>query len=257
MKKMLLLFVMAAMLPLIGAEKSVVPKLELNDLLARIDKSIDPDGKGKTVKTVVNNYEASVPMQQITMQMSTMFKAPDKIKTSMQIQGIPASTEAYNGKIGWSMMESLGVRQITGTQLEFMRLTARMSNPALRLQEIFAKIILADDSEKVGVVDCYKLICQAEQSFNLPPITIWIDRKTFFPAKMEMKVFTDMGAVPSTSNFADYKQYNGVFFPSVQTTTTLGMELTAKLLSVKFDQTIPDSEFDMPTQAAAPGGTTE
>ena len=55
--------------------------ITLEKLLNNIDKAVDPDNKAKDVKTVISKYDGAVSMQEIKLQITTMFKAPDKSKT--------------------------------------------------------------------------------------------------------------------------------------------------------------------------------
>ena len=227
--------------------------ISVEQLLKNIDKAVDPDDKAQDIKTVISKYEGGVSMQEIKIQITTMFKSPDKSKTIIKAgENMPDSVEIFNGREGWTIIPGMGVRQINGPQLDFMKLTAKMSNPANRIKDIFPKIEVAPMMEKVEGVDCYKLTCEAEEKLHLAPAAIFIDSKTFLPVKMVIMVFSDMGQIPGATFYSNYKKLGGMMIATEQKTQTMGMEMTTKLLSIKFNDIIGDFEFEVPKEYNAP-----
>jgi hypothetical protein len=227
--------------------------ITLDQLLNNIDKASDPENKAGEVKTVISQYDGSVAMQEIKLQITTMFKSPDKSKTIIKAgESMLGSIELFNGRDGWTIVPGMGVRQINGPQLDFMKFTARMSNPASRLRDIFPKIELSPVVEKIEGKDCYKLTCQTEAKLKQLPLAIYVDSKTFLAAKMVVMVFTDMGQIPGTTFYSNYKNLNGLVLPTEQRTQTMGMEMSTKLTSIKFNENIADIEFDVPKEFNAP-----
>lgn len=223
--------------------------ITVDQLLKNIDKAVDPDDKAQDIKTIISKYEGAVSMQEIKLQITTMFKAPNKSKTIIKAgENMPDGVEIFNGTEAWTIVPGMGARQINGSQLDFMKLTAKMSNPANRMKDIFPKIEMAPMLEKVEGVDCYKLICEPEEKLKLMPVAIFIDSKTFLPAKMVIMVFSDMGQIPGTTLYSNYKKLGGIVIATEQKTQTMGMEMTTKMLSVKFNDPIGDFEFEIPKE---------
>jgi hypothetical protein len=227
--------------------------ITLEQLLNNIDKATDPENKAKEVKTVISKYEGSVSMQEIKLQITTMFKAPNKSKTIIKAgENMPGSIELFNGQDGWTIVPGMGVSQINGPQLDFMKFTAQMSNPANHMKDLFAKIELSPALEKVEGRNCYKLTCQADAKLKQVPLAIYVDSKTFLPSKMVIMVFTDMGQIPGTTFYSNYKNLSGMVIPTEQKTQTMGMEMSTKLISIKYNEPIPDFEFDVPKEFNTP-----
>ena len=227
--------------------------ITLDKLLNNIDKATDPENKARDVKTVITKYEGSVSMQEIKMQITTMFKSPDKSKTVVKAgENMPDSIELFNGQEGWTVVPGMGVRQINGPQLDFMKFTAKMSNPANRMRDIFPKIEVAPALEKIDGKDCYKLTCQTDPKLKQLPLAIYIDSVTFLPAKMVIMVFTDMGQIPGTTFYSNYKNMDGMVIATEQKTQTMGMEMSTKLVSIKYNEKIEDFEFELPKEFNAP-----
>jgi hypothetical protein len=230
-------------------QRPAAPDISLQVLLERMKKASDPDNKAKTVKTLISKSSGMISMQQIAVNTTFMFKMPDKIKTKIRVKNIPATIEAYNGKAGWSMVEGVGVQPITGLQLEFLKLTAKMSNPNNDLEDIFTKITLDKNQWTVGKFQCYKLICSLKQSMQLPPAEIYVDINKYLPRKMVLSAMTAMGIIPTETVFGPYKKYNGLLLPSSQTVSSLGMTIATKQISVMINPKIKDSVFNMPKLA--------
>lgn len=236
-----------------GQEGGNETGITLDKLLNNMDKAVDPDSKAKEIKTVISKYEGSVAMQDIKLQVTSIFKSPDKSKTIIKAgESMPDSIELFNGRNGWTVVPGMGVRQINGPQLDFMKFTAKLSNPANRMRDIFPKIEVAPVLEKIDGKDCYKLTCQADPKLNQLPLAIYVDSKTFLPAKMVVMVFTDMGQIPGTTFYSDYKNMNGLIIPTVQKTQTMGMEMSTKLISIKYNEAVADSEFELPKEFNTP-----
>lgn len=227
--------------------------ITLEKLLNNMDKAVDPDNKAKEIKTVVSKYEGSVAMQDIKLQVTTIFKSPDKSKTVIKAgESMPDSIELFNGRSAWTIVPGMGVRQINGPQLDFTKFTAKMSNPANRMRDLFPKIEVAPVLEKIDGKDCYKLTCQADPQLKQLPLAIYVDSKTFLPAKMVVMVFTDMGQIPGTTFYSDYKNMSGLVIPTVQKTQTMGMEMSTKLISIKYNEAVADTEFELPKEFNPP-----
>lgn len=227
--------------------------ITLEQLLNNIEKATDPESKAKSLKTVISKYDGSVSLQEIKLQITTIFKSPDKSKTIIKAgENMPDSIELFNGQAGWAITPGMGVRQINGPQLDFMKFTNKMSNPANRLRDIFPKIELAPALEKIEGKDCYKLTCQADAKLKQLPMAIYIDSQTFLTAKAVIMVFTDMGQIPGTTFFSNYKNIDGMVIPTEQKTQTMGMEMTTRLIAIKYNEDIGDFEFDLPKEFTAP-----
>ncbi|MEI8245828.1 MAG: hypothetical protein WCI51_08365 [Lentisphaerota bacterium] len=227
--------------------------ITLDQLLKNIDKATDPVNKAKDVKTVISKYEGSVSMQEIKLQITATFKAPDKSKTVIKAgENMPDTIEMFNGKEGWTVVPGMGVRQINGPQLDFMKFTAKMSNPANHLRDIFPKIEVAPALEKIEGQDCYKLTCETDAKLKQLPLAIYVDSKTFLPSKMVVMVFTDMGQIPGTTLYSNYKNFDGLVVATVQKTQTMGMEMSTRLISIKYNENISDADFNLPKEFNAP-----
>ncbi|MCP3965419.1 MAG: outer membrane lipoprotein-sorting protein [Lentisphaerae bacterium] len=228
------------------ARPAILSYLATMDIIRKMEKAVNPRGVAKDIKSYVATYNAELKMQQISMKMINKFKAPNKIRTSIKIKGIPATIEAFDGKQAWSMVEGMGVREIIGPQLEFMKLSAKMSNFANNTKDIFEKVEVLKKTEIINGVSCYKVICYCPKELNLPPVVVFADMKTYFVKKSIMTVQTSMGKILTESEFSDYKNAGGIIIAHKMTTSSMGITFTAELESMKTNCNIQDSDFKKP-----------
>jgi outer membrane lipoprotein-sorting protein len=108
------------------------------------------------------------------------------------------------------------------------------------------KIEVPDETEKVGEFECYKFICTPKEEYNSRPVTIFIDTKAFLARKMVMVADTQMGPVKMESIFSDYKAVNKLMTPMLSTIKQMGMVMMVKVIEIKDNVNIDDSEFEKP-----------
>ncbi|QSH42036.1 hypothetical protein P0136_04925 [Lentisphaerota bacterium ZTH] len=234
------------------AEKLSAPAAAL--VISRMEKAVDPDGIARSIRSYHSKYRAELKMQRITMTMVNRFKAPDKIKVCIMISNMPTTVQAFDGKYAWTMIEGMGIRDIVGPELDFTRLSARMSNPALSLRDIFKKIEIDKKKSFINDRECFKVTCYCPEALKLPPVIIYADAESYLPLKMIMTMQTSMGRVRSVNSFADYRKLGGMMMPCTMISSVLGMTVTAKLYSYEVNIKIPDSVFAKPAAAVKSPG---
>jgi hypothetical protein len=221
-------------------------ELSLDQLIENMEKAVNPRGVGEKLKTRVMKGKVTLPAQQVVGKLESIEKFPDKTKTIMEIPGAMRSVQAYDGKIAWASMNAMGVREIKGKELEFFKFDAMLKNPKLKLKEMFSKIDLEKDAGKVNGRDCHKLTCYPPEKYGLKPIAMFVDKKSFYVLKIEMTVVAQMGEIPVVAEMSDFKEIKGLVIPAKTVTTHLGMTMIMEVTSVKYNEKINDSIFEMP-----------
>jgi len=215
-------------------------------LLAKMEKAVDPEGIAHTWKTVIIKMQLEVPMQQLKMSATGFYKFPDKSKVVVVMPGIPTVTQVFNGKQAWKETAGLGIQMKSGLQFAFAKFECKKSNPTLSPTEIYEKITLAPDFYKIGEFSCYKLICTLPAELNVAPTQLFVDNKEFLIRRGIENQLTEMGVVPITLDFSDYKIINDIKTPMIVNMNMMGIKMVGKLLSVKVNDKIADSEFKLP-----------
>lgn len=221
------------------------------DIVSKVDKANDPDGKYKDVKTKKTVMEASIPMTEVKLNIISIAKKPDKIKSVTEIPIMFKEITVFNGKQGWKSNPHMGVVAVLGPELQFLKFSALLEN-SVSFGEYFEKIELADKLEKVGDFDCFKLTCYPPADYKLKPYVCYIDNQKYLMRRMDSVMASDMGEVKTVTLLKDYKKIKGMMMPQVMTMTMLGMQIDAKMVSLEFNCDIPDSDFEKPAAPVQP-----
>ena len=228
------------------AEAKIKHDMSQKVLLDKMEKAVDPKGVAKTWKTIIVKIQLQIPMQQLKISATAMYKLPNKSKTIATMPGIPTVTNVFNGKQAWKETAGLGIQMKTGIQLAFAKFKSKQSNPALKPTEIFEKITLDPYLHKIGKFSCYKLICSLPAELNIAPTQSFVDNKEFLIRRSIESELTEMGVVSATIKPSDYKTIQGVKTAMLVNINMMGIKMVGKLLSVKVNKEIADSEFELP-----------
>jgi len=231
------------------AQKSTPPvkhNMTQKVLLEKMEKAVDPENLAKSWKTTIIKMQLAVPMQQLKMSVTAMYKFPDKSKAVAAMPGIPTVTQVFNGKQAWKETAGLGIQMKNGIQLAFAKFECKKSNPTLKQTEIYEKITLDPYLHKIGNFSCYKLICTLPAELKVAPNQLFVDNKEFLIRSSIENQLTDMGVVPVSLTVSDYKIIKGIKTPMLVNMNMMGIKMIGKLLSVKVNEKIADSEFELP-----------
>ena len=246
MYKRTIITVLFAVLLFAGNLGAAMDDKAIDELIARIKKAVDPDGVMSKIKTQATKSEISIPAQNLKVNSIILYKFPYKSKNLTEIPGVMMSVRVYNGKEGWEFSPAAGIRDIKGKELAIMRLELDMKNPVRKMREIFAKIDVPDELEKVGEFECYKFICTPKKEYESKPVTLYFDKEKLFLRRMDMVLESQMGPIQTVSIFSDYKKLGGVWGATEATMTEMGTVMKIKVLDFKTNVYLPESEFEKP-----------
>lgn len=220
--------------------------LTQDEIVSSIEKAADPADLGKNIKTLITVIELSIPDQQIKMQITNKDKFPGKSKKTTEIPEISSVTNIINEGEAWEVTPN-GVRVITNRELEYHLFQLLMKNPAKKMREVFKDIKLEPGNFKIGDFECIKLTCIPNSYLKFAPIQMYFSRPDFLLRRMEMMIESPIGQIPVITTIEEYKQINGRVIPVKTKTTQDGLTIESRLISVKENIEIPDSEFENPT----------
>ena len=224
---------------------------EASLLLDKMEKTYDPLDKSKTVKTKTVEIEMAMEAQDMKMNLTQYFKIPLMLKVKIEIPGIMETETGFDGVKAWDFSKAGGVRELTGKELSSMKFGAVMESPSMKLQNICSEIKLDKNGGDVDGVPCVKMVCTPKPEYNAPAFTVWVSPKDCLLRKMEMISVTQMGEIPSTTIFRNFKKCWDILIPYEQEITQLNMKMKTTVKSVEFNKEISDDEFKMPAPAAA------
>lgn len=233
------------------AQKSAAPDLLKHNmtqevLLNKMEKAVDPKGSAKKWKTAIIKMQLEIPMQQNKVLATAMYKFPDKSKSIAVVPGMPIVTQVFDGKQAWKETAGLGLQMKTGVQLAFAKFECKKSNPALSPKDVYEKITLDPYLYKMGKFVCYKLTCSLPVELKVSPSQLFVDNKEFLIRSSIENQLTEMGAIPVRIEFSDIKTMSGVKTPMRVSMNMMGIKMIGKILSIKINEKIADSEFKLP-----------
>lgn len=171
-------------------------------------------------------------------------KAPDKRITVMHTPRGENIT-AFDGQLGW--LSGFGPpHAVIGGELETMRLDSDFYFP-VRLKQIFTQF-RARPSEKIDDHEA-NLIFGLRQ--GQPPVRLYFDAQSGLLIRMVTYIQTPLGRIPKQTDFADYRDADGVKVPFRWTVSRPGGRFTIQVNEIQQNVPVDDTKFGMP--APPPG----
>ena len=223
------------------------PQLSMDKIVENMGLAIDPENNKQHIKTLITVAELSIPSQEIKMQITITDKFPDKTKTVRKIPGVMSVTRILNASQGWETNSLGAFREIKGKELELMKFELFMKTPAVSMKQAFKEIKVENRNAMLGDNLCYILSCIPAVDLDIPPIVMYVNKDNFLTEKIEMKAETPQGSVGMTILIEEYKKINGRKVPVKTKILQGGVVMIKKLISVKENIKIDDSEFENPS----------
>lgn len=186
------------------------------------------------VKDVTTKMNAK--FQGMDLSIVTQQKAPNKYAMTVMMGKIPVQKEAYDGVKG-RQSSSQGKSELTGEGLDQIKSQAVLFIE-MKYEKLGYKLKLAG-IENIEGKDAYKLEVEGPKGQKT---TEYYDVATGLKIREMETANTEVGPVVQITDVVEYKEVNGVKFPSVVSVSgAMSMKLVAESIAV--NQGIEDSEF--------------
>jgi hypothetical protein len=216
---------------------------------AILDKFVEVTG-GREAYDKIRTQIATGSVELTSMGMNgalTAYKsAPDKSYTVIDFSGFGKAEEGTNGHVAWSLNGMEGARVKEGDER-----AAALRNGATHLEtrwRDFYKNVELSGSEDVGGKPCYKLVLTPNEG---SPETRYYEKNSNLLVRVVMPVTTPNGAVTLDMSLGDYRDEGGLLTPHSITQKLPNTEVVVKIESVRHNEEIPDSRFDLPDEVKA------
>jgi hypothetical protein len=151
-----------------------------------------------------------------------------------------ATYKGYNGAIGW-LKDARGQREIKGKELDeekrnadfFRYLKIKESYPGMRVL----------GREKVGDREAYVVGATSRDDSREK---LYFDVDTGLLIRRYVTFRTALGPIPEVTDFADYKEVDGIKLPFTVSWSRPPFTSTEKLVEIKLNVPIEDIKFEMP-----------
>jgi len=221
-----------------GAQDEKLPSAE-----QVLDRAVEAMG-GKAAMEKIHNrvYKGAfeIPAQGIQGQFESYEAAPNKAYTFVEFPGVGRLESGTDGQVYWEITP-MGARIIEGEEKVLKECEWRF-NAALHWRKLYPKVECIG-VDKVDGHPCYKLALTPRLG---PPQTVYYEKKTGLPARMDMIVKSPMGEVPVEVRIQDYKAVDGVMLHHKIVQRMVGMEQSMTMKSIEHNVDLPASRFDLP-----------
>ncbi len=188
------------------------------------------DFSGKGIRGTTTSYKA----------------APDKIYVAIELAGIGKIEDGSNGEIAWNRSAIQGPRIKEGDEKAAALREATFNEP---LQ--WRKLYKSAETVAIENVDdkaCYKVI--------LTPLegkaeTQFYDRQSHLLVKFAMIMTSPNGEISVESRLSDYRKDGDILTPHRIELNTMGQQFVITIDTVKWNEEIPKSRFDVPADVQA------
>lgn len=234
---------------------SATKNIEFYDIYGKpVAAEAKPIPAGVTAKTVVADYvkavggaKALMKVKDISTKMNTKFqgmdisittsqKAPNKYAMAVKMGEMVIQKEAYDGKVG-KQQSMQGKKDLSGESLDDIKAQAIL-NPEMNYEKLGYKLNLKG-IEAVNGKDAYIMEVVSPKGKKS---TEWYDVESKLKVRTSQTVTTEMGPIVNTTDIWEYKEVDGVKFPSVISISgAMSMKLTAE--SINVNKGVADSEF--------------
>ena len=222
--------------------KDPAPDAELQRVLSAADRAVNPAGKKvRSVQLKTIGHIAKMSMM-LTMEVFCRYDR-HQMREKSSAPGMPAIFELFDGKKGWHIIQGVQTKELTGKKLALLRFAAS-THDGMKFAEKYEDIKLDRNLTDVNGKKCYRLVARPKGEPELLPQEWFIDAETFLPVRECVIAHTDMGDVPSTTDFLRFRTQDGMQIPEMVKVTQLNMEITVKVMECRYDVEIPDKTFD-------------
>jgi hypothetical protein len=166
---------------------------------------------------------------------------PNKYLLKIEIDGIGAFTQGFDGTTGWAQDPMNGLRDISGLELAQLKREADLHRE-VHLKDVYTKL-LVKGKEKVGASDTYVVEGTLPEGGT---------EKLYFDAQGGLLLRTDsvsrspQGEIPVEAYIEEYKEVNGVKMPVALRQVTSVLTSSIKFTDIKFNVEVDQSRFNKP-----------
>jgi hypothetical protein len=194
----------------------------------------------KAVQSIRATGTMSVPAQQMNGTLEMMAARPNRRLVRVNIPGIGAIEEGFDGKIAWSIDPISGPALVVGRELTERADDAWFDAPLH--EPDFVTDMSVVGREEFDRRQAYRVSVRTKavlEQFEL------FDVETGQQLGYEARRETPMGTVPIISTYRDYRKFGALTMAATISQRVLGMDQVMTFTAIEFDK-VPATAFDLP-----------
>ena len=186
--------------------------------------------------------EMEMPAQGMKMKLSIKQKAPMKAIMKVEVPDMMTSEQGYDGKVAWAKDTVQGLRKLAGPELAQAKEGASIFPELEIIDNLISAQLLEDVVEAGKTLKVVKVTSKGASAK-----TLYFDKETKLLTKMTTSVATGPGGKMEVTTFvSNYKELDGVKYPTVMKMKMMGQDMIMTYSSVKHNVEIDDSIFSIP-----------
>lgn len=188
----------------------------------------------------------SFPEQGLTGQLTRYAMAPDKEYSVVELGPIGKIESGFTNGVAWEKSAILGPRIKSGDEKEQAAREAHF-NAQVNWRKVFSKVETMG-LESVNGEDCYKVMLTPAAG---RPETQYYSKDSGLLLKTTATAVSPMGEVAVEVEVSDYKNFEGILFPTQSKQKAASQQLNITITSVTFEPVMPPGIFDLPAEIKA------
>jgi predicted Zn-dependent peptidase len=186
--------------------------------------------------------EMSGTMQQFTVNVKNVQKAPTKSFTEFEIVGMMKQRSGFNGTAGWAETPQ-GVVDLQGEQLELQKADAPMN--FYDHYELMGYGVSVTGMKTLSGKECYEVTFSGDAR---PELRHYFDTGEYLKRREVQVLMTPGGPAEQSTDLLDYREIGGIFVPTRFEQTIMGQLLEMKLDTMYVNSGVPDELFEKPAK---------
>lgn len=171
----------------------------------------------------------------------TTQKVPQMSLTTMNLTGLGAIQQGYDGTVGWSKDPFTGLRELKGGELATVQ-RAALINPG-NWRKSYSSMKTTGRS-KVGEREVY--VVEGAYAADTPE-KLYFDAQTGLLLRTDSVVESPQGRIVSETTLDDYREVDGVKVPYSMRAVLGAATVVTRVEEVKHDVVLDDKSFAKPT----------
>jgi len=212
-----------------------------DQVLAHYVKALggEPALRKITSRVLKGTFEIDVP--QLSGEAEIDMAGPDRFRSLLKIPDAGDILLAYDGKVGWASDPQNGLRDVTGTELDQLRLSSQFQHE-LRFRELFPKVRVL---EKTTEEDHPAWVLEATPVGGSPE-KFYFDAETGLLLRHDSTQASPDGDVPIEHRYSLYISVDGVQVPTLLRHKDAAREWRVKFTEIRNNVAIDPSLFEKP-----------
>jgi zinc protease len=188
----------------------------------------------------------SFPAQGLGGKLTRYAMAPDKEYSALELGPIGKIESGFTNGVAWEKSVILGPRIKTGDEKDQAAREA-LFDAQVDWRKIFPKAETLG-SESVNGEDCYKVLLTPPSG---KPEMRFYSKKSGLLLRTTTTAVSPMGEVAVDVEVSDYKNFDGILFPTQSKSKMGAQQMDMVITGVSFDQPFPAGAFDLPPEIKA------